>query len=337
MNKHRANLDLMRAVAILLVVVFHISQYVEGIPQNWHRIFSFGAYGVDIFFVLSGWLIGGIFFREYKLSGRVVFSRFWSRRWLRTLPPYYVALFLSWYAVYITRSEQFDFGYLFFLQNYYSTIPFFKVSWSLCVEEHFYLLLPPLFYLSLKYNIVLVTCAVLILISLIARLYVSGDQYPGFGFLTNATHFRLDGLSLGVSSSYIHVFRDQWWPRYSFIIKVLGIVSCIPTVLFFYWHNATMYTVGLLGLSLAFCALLCVFVDSPDWKIAKSPIISIIALSSYSTYLTHALVINSMDRLFHYQGFVFALCSLLAVLTIGYGFRLLVEKPSLIIRDRVSP
>src|SRR5690349_1065400 len=68
--------------------------------------------------------------------------RFWVRRWLRTIPPYVAALAISWVAVRIARGQSFDFGYLIFVQKFYLQIPFFLVSWSLCVEEHFYLLLP---------------------------------------------------------------------------------------------------------------------------------------------------------------------------------------------------
>ncbi len=102
----------------------------------------YGQHGVDLFFVLSGWLIGGLYWREMKAFSGVGVLRFWVRRWMRTLPPYFAALLLSWLAVSAARAEPFDWRYLVFLQNYYERIPFFLVSWSLCIEEHFYLAAP---------------------------------------------------------------------------------------------------------------------------------------------------------------------------------------------------
>jgi peptidoglycan/LPS O-acetylase OafA/YrhL len=136
------NLDLLRATAIILVVIYHLFvQWPVTDPgiRDWTK---YGQYGVDLFFVLSGWLIGGLYWREYLKFGDVHVGRFWMRRWFRTLPPYYVALLISWVAVYTQRGTPWDSGYLFFIQNFYYQIPYFSVSWSLAVEEHFYLFAP---------------------------------------------------------------------------------------------------------------------------------------------------------------------------------------------------
>ncbi|MET0242867.1 MAG: acyltransferase family protein, partial [Flavitalea sp.] len=89
MRVYRANLDLLRATAITVVFIHHIGQYTQNVPHFFDRVMEFGVFGVDLFFVLSGWLIGGIFFREYAQKGEVNLTSFWARRWLRTMPPYY--------------------------------------------------------------------------------------------------------------------------------------------------------------------------------------------------------------------------------------------------------
>ena len=78
---------------------------------------TYGQYGVNLFFVLSGWLIGGLYWREMQVDGQVNIPPFWCRRWLRTLPPYFVALAISWAAVHLSRGQPFDAGYLLFLQT----------------------------------------------------------------------------------------------------------------------------------------------------------------------------------------------------------------------------
>ena len=141
---HIDNLDTLRASAILLVVIYHSTQiFASELPWLW-QITQAGFLGVDLFFALSGYLIGSLFFMEKNTTGRVDIRRFIFRRISRTVPPYLIALAASYLAVYLYRGEPFDLGYLVFAQNYYREIPFFLISWSLCVEEHFYLVLPGL-------------------------------------------------------------------------------------------------------------------------------------------------------------------------------------------------
>ena len=137
-----ANLDLLRAAAIVPVVLANAGT--EGVLTGAAgRLADSGWVGVDLFFVLSGWLVGGLYWRERARYGGIQIGRFWARRWLRTIPPYLVALV----AVYSARAaltdnaDPFDWRYVAFLQNY-TGLPYWGVSWSLCIEEHFYLALP---------------------------------------------------------------------------------------------------------------------------------------------------------------------------------------------------
>src|SRR4051794_9525204 len=111
-DRHRAIvLDQLRACAILSVISYHLFQ-MSPIPlPQLTRVTWYGQYGVDLFFVLSGWLIGGLYWRELNKLGSVDLMRFWSRRWLRTLPPYFSALTLSWLAVRWARGELFEWTY----------------------------------------------------------------------------------------------------------------------------------------------------------------------------------------------------------------------------------
>src|SRR5215470_10879603 len=144
------NLDLVRSVAILSVIAGHARQVIPGQ--------GFLGHGVDVFFCLSGFLIGRIFLKEE--SRGFSFLRFWTDRWLRTIPPYFFVLFLglglgqsgissSWWS--LPQFQGRFWQYIVFVQNYgaISSIPGapFGVSWSLCVEEQFYLALPILFVL----------------------------------------------------------------------------------------------------------------------------------------------------------------------------------------------
>jgi peptidoglycan/LPS O-acetylase OafA/YrhL len=100
-----------------------------------------GTLGVEIFFVLSGFLIGQILLRDFEQG--VNFKKllhFWKRRWIRTIPVYYLVLFLKFVLAPAIGIN--IIWYFLFLQNNIYGIDFFGVSWSLVIEEWFYLLIP---------------------------------------------------------------------------------------------------------------------------------------------------------------------------------------------------
>jgi peptidoglycan/LPS O-acetylase OafA/YrhL len=126
-------------MAISLVLICHFAKTYEVL----------GFYGVELFFALSGFLIGGILFRDLITAAEWSLARakhFWLRRWWRTLPNYYLFLlvsiiFHSCYGGLPSAKELLR--YLFFSQTLLNENAFFYgVSWSLCIEEYFYLLFP---------------------------------------------------------------------------------------------------------------------------------------------------------------------------------------------------
>jgi peptidoglycan/LPS O-acetylase OafA/YrhL len=144
-NSRNFGLDLIRAFSILLVLVGHgFSHLLEGVS---FYLFSF-IDGVDIFFVLSGFLIGGIFLKDFNENTKFNLKSilfFLKRRWFRTLPAYYAAFLIISILGFIgfTNFSDFSIKGLFFVQNLYKPQPFFfSVSWSLSVEEWAYLIFP---------------------------------------------------------------------------------------------------------------------------------------------------------------------------------------------------
>ena len=139
-------LDLCRALAILLVMLSHGRVFLRS-AMPWAEYFRFGGFlGVELFFVLSGFLIGGILIRLSRQGGTHWLGGFYARRWFRTLPNYYlfvlINILLVWWG---TRPGELDevWKYLVFIQNLFGPHPlFFPEAWSLAVEEVFYLFIP---------------------------------------------------------------------------------------------------------------------------------------------------------------------------------------------------
>ena len=182
MNKKQRNigLDVVRSIAILMVLICHSSiscfkiynaLYMTQVDAILIDFLSyFGIIGVNIFFVLSGFLIGKILIRDFitNFNGNIkkTLLNFYIRRWLRTLPMYYIVLALSIFlAVNLNSNLSQEFfwnkipNYFFFLQSFlgYAKSGVFEhilmgVSWSLVIEEWFYLLFPLFIIFLIKYK-----------------------------------------------------------------------------------------------------------------------------------------------------------------------------------------
>jgi peptidoglycan/LPS O-acetylase OafA/YrhL len=340
-----SQLDLLRSVAILMVVAYHLTQTS---PKPLAALMSpirVGEYGVDLFFVLSGWLIGGLYWREQARFGSVDLPRFWVRRWLRTIPPYLVALALAWMAVRVQRHDSFNWGYLFFIQNYYERLPFFLVSWSLCIEEHFYVFVPLLLLWARgRPWFMLVTCVSLIMAAPLCRCWLSQHgAIPEFGFKLTATHLRLEGLLLGFSAAYVPVFSASRWFSIQRFSRWVGAVSAAVLILIMMLtqHQVWMYRIGLTALAALLTAVLIWLVEKTPGRISSSRLIKAIALSSYSVYLTHALCLH-MARVIvgTMPAFIwFAYFPIATVLVVGGGaaFYFTVERTCIQMRDRLLP
>ncbi len=137
--------DLLRAAAILLVMLVHLP--VEATPSVLLGVRTYGWLGVDVFFVLSGFLIGSQLFKEISRTGRVDIKSFYIRRAFRIFPAFFTVLGL--YALFPILRDAPTMQPLWSFATFTVNFNFdprvgraFSQAWSLCVEEHFYLTLP---------------------------------------------------------------------------------------------------------------------------------------------------------------------------------------------------
>ena len=227
-------LDIMRAAAILIVVDAHatiaLKEYYSG--AFWHHLLPDG---VELFFVLSGFLIGGILIRSYEKKetfDHQLLLNFWTRRWFRTLPNYYLVLggLITFALLQALRSglhHKLPDGstlvkYFFFLQNFASYIPdFFPETWSLAIEEWSYITLPLVLWImhSLLSNrwsrqrIVLFSILFVIIGTNLYRLIlaiqipISAGELGYRGIVVT----RLDAISYGVLAAYIKNYFPAKW------------------------------------------------------------------------------------------------------------------------------
>jgi peptidoglycan/LPS O-acetylase OafA/YrhL len=339
------NLDLVRAAAILMVILSHAAVMSPVRRPTALTLAWIGQFGVDLFFVLSGWLIGGLFWKEQTALGGVEWSRFFLRRALRTVPPYLVVLPFAWYAAwrFSPVHPPFDFRYLVFIQNYAPKLPYFAISWSLCVEEHFYLFLPALVLLALARRVSPhVLFAMLLVVSPLCRGFLEHTTtIDDFDRSVLSTHLRLEGLVLGFWAAFIHATDATLWARCARFfprlfwpaVALLALSPAAPGRLF--------YVTGFTVLAFVFLIVVGCAAVMPAWRFPGDGVLQRLARISYSVYLTHSLMIHVARNLAPLAGSwaeqaYWPLVLGLMVLAGGAFYRL-VEHPCLRTRDRLIP
>lgn len=283
MKRRNGSLDILRGLAILMVVNCHaVSAY--GSSAALYPL-QLGGKGVDLFFVLSGWLLGYQLLSELKSSGTVDVSRFWYRRWLRTLPAYYAVLAMTflWQAAGRGQTDL-CWSYLFFGQTYLTDMPYFGVSWSLCVEEHFYLAIAPLLVMFFRYPKTRWLLPVLLLVPPVCR---------GMGWYGNSTqtHVRWDQCACGVGLAYVAVYRHHLWQRlcrFAPLIALAGLSAAGANVLTRFHPEWGAADLGPLPWAMIAVSLVLLGNSSPFWKQRfHLPGARYLADRSYSLYLLH--------------------------------------------------
>lgn len=337
-------LDVLRALAILPVLLFHAPEKVFfALPEALQHATRFGWMGVDLFFVLSGYLIGRqVFSARAEAPLGTQLRTFWVKRWTRTLPLYFVVLGTYAFIKPWMFGAPFVGGgwhYALFLQNY-GPLRDFVQSWSLCVEEHFYLVLPLLAFGLHGRRWPAWAWLVPAGLSLLGRALVSRTipmETPVLEvvpFLQWPTHLHLDGLGVGVFLARTAPGWRGWQVRWKVASAVAGLgvlavtlALCGPTLL----GHARLWVFT--GLSAGF-GLLLVGMESVRLPPRVRRAVYAVAVTSYGAYLWHALVVRVIER----SGFTLGswVLDLLAYIGTVLGVSALtyaaVEKPGLRLR-----
>ena len=321
-SKRIFGLDVMRATAILLVMFSHTSLLL--FPETESTIVTiirfFGAIGVDVFFVLSGFLIGGILLRliQNGKTRRKDMLYFLVRRWLRTLPNYYLILIINILLIYFLHQNNIDgiSSFFLFLQNFASgQVDFFTESWSLSIEEYAYIIGPAmlllfffLFKAVIKTRLFLwVTISIIVLITAFRVGFYLNENITDYSFwshnLRKVVIYRIDSIYYGFIAAYISINWTNLWHKAKLKTAILG------SVLFLGMHaiifrmnllpeNASLfYTIFYLPLVSVSIALFLPWLSTwKDSNYLRMPI-TWISVLSYSLYLVnYSIVLLTMQK-----------------------------------------
>jgi peptidoglycan/LPS O-acetylase OafA/YrhL len=357
-------LDHLRAFAIIIVFLYHYQIGIFAHPAWLEKVAEFGWTGVDLFFVLSGYLIASQLFRELVKNEDIAVKDFFIKRFFRILPAYWFVLFLYFMFPAFRERESLRplWTYITFTQNFglnLRTSGTFSHAWSLCVEEHFYLLLPFTLLLLQKTRFLKKSWIVLMGLFLAGFLirYASwqylytphleenASAIYWYKYIYYPTWNRLDGLLIGVGIAALSQFRPHTWghiKRYGNLLILLGLL--VLTAAYFLCVGQINFTASVFGFPLVSLAygLMVAGAVSPGSFLSqwKSSVTGLIATLSYAIYLSHKgvvhLVQQAADRL-HWKtdsNWVLLL-SIVACLLAAWILHIVIEKPFMKWRQKI--
>jgi peptidoglycan/LPS O-acetylase OafA/YrhL len=343
-------LDFTRGLAILLVMGYHFIAIQTNV-----RIFNaaiwpfkkFGWAGVDLFFVLSGFLVGGLLIGEIYRTGALRIGRFIKRRGFKIWPAYYAYLLFQVATRHFPPSTYLVQN-LLHLQNYLGTS--LSHTWTLAVEEHFYLLLPLLLVgvnrsERLRGRLVAMLASICVAILIIRSSMVF---FLGSTRVWEYTHTRLDSLAFGVLLSHLYYHHSDAFAALCKRRAVLSLISVCGIVFLSLVGetSTTMHTIGYTVnyLCMGSFLLLMVGIDGAALKWLPYRSVAVIGLYSYSIYLWHLAVrtplLNLSYKVHMANGFrwiVLMTAQYASAIVLGVVMSKLIEWPFLRLRERVVP
>ena len=354
-------LDTLRALAVSVVVLHHYVLFVSDAPTfGW--VGEIGWVGVDLFFALSGYLIGNQIFAALKSPGGFSLKHFYARRLLRTLPNYWavLALYFLWPAFRGDAPLLPLWKYVTFIQNVaLEPGSAFSHSWSLAIEEQFYLLLPALALIGAACRGSLRLAWTGIALAIIAGMLVRADLWQAMDAHTHKLYFyfkyiyysslcRVDELLAGVALALLRNHHPGAWTRLTKHGNLMGLAGMLACGVAFWFFVDDRYGFGItvsgfplmaLGFSLLIVAAVA---EGSLLRNLRVPGAGSLALWSYAIYLLHKPVCVMAAKWMAGLGYgaehpltIAALLSL-SVLT-GWLLYKLIETPFMMIRERYVP
>ena len=343
------SLDLLRTIAISLVLCGHVnSDYLRHFSGAWFNkipVFTYGWTGVDLFFVLSGFLIGKQLWKELASTGNVRFLRFFARRGFRIWPLYYCFLLLLIFFLRPDKAMNYELWRDFlFLTNY--KIGLVSGGWSLSTEEQFYIVVPVLFILLLKrvdfrFHGLLIL-AIFTALPAVRWVVIENSTGNVSDLIYTPIHTHCDGLVIGLALAWAAVVKPQWYQKrrvwVNLTILFFGSVAAmaIRTV------NEDVFSFSSLGIIFGACVF-CSLTDNSLYShvVARWKVFHVASRLSFGVYLVHFEILPHVTEWVSALGssgvasfflmmlgcFVLSFCAAL----VGYA---LIEFPFLALRSR---
>jgi peptidoglycan/LPS O-acetylase OafA/YrhL len=345
---YRPEIDGLRAIAVLAVIIYHA----PAIIFQGFTLFKGGYLGVDIFFVISGYLISAIIIKEIQENGSFSFKNFYERRIRRILPVLFIVVLISFYFSYLfllptdfidyskSSLSTLFFGsnyYFYFLNLDYSQFTGFKKpllhTWSLSIEEQFYIFFPITMFIAFKKfkkNFAFILWFIFLTSFVLSIVQTEKNQILSFYSL----HSRIWEFCLGaIASVYFYRKKLNFTNSFKNLISIFGLVLIFYSLLFLdhkYQHPSYFTLIPTVG---TFLIILFSYKNNFVAKTLSSKILVWIGLISYSLYMWHYPVFAYADHMQFVGGYeigkniftvIFFIFLIFSISTLSYFF---LEKP----------
>lgn len=355
-RKRVFGLDLLRAFAIFFVVHGHGKHYLDGTALNFIEQIPF-PHGVDIFFVMSGFLIGRSFLTHMeKNNGTVGWPKtlsFYARTALRIVPNYLFILIVYYFLVRFQaingNTQAFPlWRFATFTQNLFTPFwDFYWESWSLPVQWWFYILFPLTLVLSCRFfkpkKSTPVICLVFLAVSLVFRMSISDKVVDSFSWdvwIRRTVASRCDNVFIGVFFAWIRVYFPNFWDKQAVKCFIAGVILLVISIIIpghigSIYSNVLYLTLSALSAALWFP----VFSKIQSYKTRLGSMVSRLSILSYAMFLTNLMMVQIIDvncpRLVSH-GILAYFVYWLITIAASYFLYIFVEKPFVKLRERVS-
>lgn len=338
--KRQLSLDVLRGIAVVLVIFHHLQCSNPVLRMLQHG----GWVGVDLFFVLSGFLVSGLLFKQHTKEGQIRPINFLVRRGFKIYPAFWV--FLAASAAFFAFTNATDYWpklihESLFIQNYtYDGARFWRHTWSLAVEEHFYIGLPLLFLFIQKDRfrslprIVLTIC-----LGVFACKCINYFRPFAWGTHYTPTHLRIDALAFGTLLSYWH----NYWPAFNTFCKERaglllcgGIALLMPAFAKEIEHNPLCTSVWQTALYLGAGMILMSVVSSGVQVNIVTRGLGFIGKYSYSIYLWHVVITDIALPMLGINSTAGMLTAQIVSVLLGAAMSELIETPMLWVREQFT-
>lgn len=363
-TKRIFGLDLLRVVSIVLVLTSHTSMIYPPSSSIIAKIVDMcGFFGVELFFVMSGFLIGGIIFKQF-LRDDYSFKttiRFLYRRLMRILPNYYLIIFVNiliWYILGYSVAETWK--YLLFFQNFASPLlPFFPESWSLPIKEFGYLIAVLLIYgcwrifpKAPKRILFLSVIVGMIIFFFGNKLYYNFHTHNTTMLqwdisLRSVVVYRIDTVLLGVLCGYVATEHPVFWKKQKYAMAAFG---CVVLAILLFCLGYLKFRIeeyplfwNVLCLPMNGVGLICFLPLFSDWLTAPkqwTKPIEFLSEISYAVYLLHYSIVLFLMKYFidttgcaMWQYHIFTVVYLTLTMGLSYLMYQYFERPTMKLRD----
>ncbi|WP_445453223.1 acyltransferase family protein [Flavobacterium sp. 25HG05S-40] len=343
-------LDVLRSLCLFLVVLQHSFLLTDAFFPQFRMLWFVSHAALDLFFTLSGFLIGGIIEKKYRESNAISLNdifRFYKRRWYKTVPMYFliiaICLLLSHFDIYYAKD--FSWKFLVFLQNIsIANFNFLPHTYSLTIEEWFYILFPlsllGILKLKLKTNPFYLLLFLWIVMAITYRVVKHLNGVENWDSEVRKTILtRMDATIYGVVLYFIHLNIPGLIKKYRVLLVMLGILLysictlILKSNISLFYNDVIYYTI----ITFVISAILPFFIYF-RLPVFFEKIFTNQSLASYSIYLVHLPFVYIIFRYIKPQTAIESLFLILIFIILTYilgtGFYKFIERPIMNLRDK---